>query len=179
MKGVIFNLLEEAVSAEYGSDAWIDLMDIAGLDGSYSSLGCYPDAQLLAIVEHAGGMLAMPPAEVLRWFGRRALPLMAERFPASFDGHHSARSFILSANDMIHPEVRKLYAGAACPRFHFHEAEDGRLAMAYQSQRQLCHLAHGFIDGAAAHFGERIEVDHLTCTHLGDPVCRLALEWAA
>ena len=44
MKGVIFNLLERAVTDEYGADVWDDLIDDAGVGGAYSSLGNYDDA---------------------------------------------------------------------------------------------------------------------------------------
>ncbi|MCW1384139.1 heme NO-binding domain-containing protein [Novosphingobium sp. KCTC 2891] len=179
MKGVIFNVLEDAVVAEHGPDSWADLLDAAGLDGIYSSLGSYPDAELLAIVDRAAATLDQPVPQVLRWFGRKAIPLLAERYPRLFEQHRSARSFVTSVNDIIHPEVRKLYAGAACPHFHFHELDDGRLAMAYRSQRQLCHLAQGFVEGSGDHFAETVAVEHISCVHHGEPVCRLALDWAA
>ena len=75
------------------------------------------------------------------------------------------------------PEVRKLYSGAGCPHFHFDKDDRGRLILGYRSPRQLCHLAHGFIDGATAHFGERAEVEHLMCVHEGAPMCRIAVDW--
>ena len=38
MKGIIYNLLEEVVSAEHGEDTWDALVDAAGVDGIYTSL---------------------------------------------------------------------------------------------------------------------------------------------
>lgn len=44
MKGVVFNVLEQVVSAEHGEDTWDRLLDEADLDGAYTSLGSYEDA---------------------------------------------------------------------------------------------------------------------------------------
>ena len=53
VKGVIFNILEEVVSTQMGEDAWDGLLDAAGLEGAYTSLGSYPDAEILALVSAA------------------------------------------------------------------------------------------------------------------------------
>ena len=39
MKGVVFNLLEEAVEREYGEETWDSLLESAELEGSYASVG--------------------------------------------------------------------------------------------------------------------------------------------
>lgn len=179
MKGVIFNLLEGAVTAEHGEDAWVSLLDLANCDSTFSSLGSYPDAELMGLVDAAAGMLSLPRSEVLRWFGNAAIPMLAELYSGFFTPHRTARGFITSVNDIIHPEVRKLYSGASCPHFHFHDLPDGRLGIAYNSARQLCHLAHGFIEGTSTYYAQAVEVEHLACTHSGDPVCRLGVRWPA
>ena len=178
MKGVIFNLLEEAVLREHGAYAWDSLLEMAGLEGTYTSLGSYPDSEILGLVQAASTALSLPIGEVLRWFGRSAMPMLFERYGEFFTQHRSAQTFVRSVNDIIHPEVRKLYAGAGCPHFHFHDLDDGRVGLAYQSPRQMCRLAHGFIEGAADHFGEVVEIEHLSCMLDSQPVCRLALRWS-
>ena len=178
MKGVIFNLLEEAVVREHGAHAWDALLDMAGVDGTYTSLGSYPDSEIVSLVQAASTAVAQPTDQVLRWFGRSAIPMLYERYGNFFTQHRSAQTFVRSVNDIIHPEVRKLYAGAGCPHFHFHDLEDGRMGLAYQSPRQMCRLAHGFIEGAADHFGEAVAIEHLSCMQEGHPVCRLALRWS-
>ena len=35
MKGIVFNLLEEVVTREYSADTWDDLLEAAGVNGSY------------------------------------------------------------------------------------------------------------------------------------------------
>lgn len=158
MKGVVFNLLEEVVMGSVGADVWDDMLDDAGLLGAYTSLGDYADAEIEALVGAAARRLEMEPGAVLLWFGERAMPLLKARYPALFDAHPSSRSFILSINSIIHPEVRKLYAGAACPFFHFKEDADGALSLRYQSTRRMFDLAHGFVLGAAALWRETVTV---------------------
>jgi hypothetical protein len=178
MKGIVFNLLEEVVSSRHGETAWDNLLDATGLTGAYTSLGSYPDEEIEKLVLAGASALGMSPEEILRWFGRASMPLLANRYPAFFTEQPNARSFILSVNKIIHPEVRKLYSGAHCPFFHFTHGADGALVMAYDSPRKLCALAHGFIEGAGDHFGETLNVEHISCMHRGDPKCLLGIRVA-
>jgi hypothetical protein len=90
MKGVVFNLLEQVVVREYGENVWDDLLDTAGLAGTYTSLGSYPDEEIMSLVAAAAAALKLPPDEVLRWFGRRAMPLLAGHYPVFFTPLHPA-----------------------------------------------------------------------------------------
>jgi len=178
MKGVVFNLLEEVVTRSRGADTWDELLDDAGVTGSYTSLGSYPDENLGKLVMAAAKAMAMKPEDVLRWFGREAMPVLAQRYPVFFAGHASTRPFVLSINDIIHPEVRKVYPGADVPVFDFRDGEDGALLMGYQSARKLCALAQGFIEGAAAHYREHVTFEHIHCMHNGDPKCLFRISFS-
>jgi hypothetical protein len=120
MKGIIFNLVEEVVTEQHGPDTWDALLDAAGLDGSYTSLGNYPDGDLFALVGAASTALGIEAGAVVRSLGEGAIPLLADRFPEFFKPHDNTTSFLLTLNDIIHAEVRKLYPDADLPEFDFH-----------------------------------------------------------
>ena len=178
MKGIVFNLLETLVSGSYGEETWEDLIESAGVGGAYTSLGSYPDEDLFALVGAASTALGQEPSEIVRWFGQGAMPLFAERYPALFAEHSHTRSFVLTLNDIIHPEVRKLYPGAIVPEFDYVSSEPGHLTMDYHSPRKLCALAEGLLLGAGDHFGETVEIEQPLCMHRGDPKCRLAITFS-
>ena len=177
MKGIVFNLLEEVVRRKYGEDAWDDLLDRAAVSGSYTSLGNYSDDEITALVTAASEALGKPSPDVLRWFGQEAMIELSQKYPVFFAPYQSSRAFVLSVNNFIHPEVRKLYSGANCPHFHFKDLEDGTLSMTYRSPRMLCHLAQGFVEGAAAHYGEVVRFHHAMCLHRGDDRCVFEIKW--
>ena len=171
MKGVIFNLAEEVVSARFGDAAWDQVLDSAGLDGAFTSLGNYPDSDLVSLVSAASALLDVPVDEVIRTIGSGALPLLAERYPAFFTPHTSTRPFLLTLNEIIHAEVRKLYPDADVPEFEFDTSDDTWLVMRYRSQRQLCALAEGFVMGAAAHYGQEAVIEQTQCMRDGADSC--------
>lgn len=171
MKGVVFNLLESVVCQVHGEDVWDDLLDRAGVSGSYTSLGNYPDAEMSALVGAAANLLSINEQDVLRWFGRAAMPVLAQRYESFFTSHASTRPFILSLNNIIHPEVRKIYPGADVPEFDFIDTDDGSLMMGYYSARKLCALAEGFVQGAADYYHETCQFEHRQCMHHGDDKC--------
>lgn len=171
MKGIVFNLLEEVVSTEYGPATWDRLLDDAALDGSYTSLGSYDDAEIFGLVAVAAAALQIAPQDVLRWFGRRAMPLLAARYPAFFTGHADTRSFLLTLNGIIHPEVRKLYPGAATPVFDFDTGAADKLVIGYNSERKMCTLAEGFMQGAAEYYHEQAHITQSQCMHDGAAKC--------
>jgi hypothetical protein len=178
VKGIIFNLAEEVVSREHGEVVWDEILDEAGVSGSYTSLGSYPDADLFAIVAAAAALYGMDPGCVLRHVAEGAMPLLAERYPQFFTPHQDACSFVLTLNDIIHPEVRKLYPGAGVPTFTYDRLDAHTVTMGYASERRLCLLAEGFVKGAALHYGQQVELDQPSCMLRGDDECVLRCEFS-
>lgn len=173
MKGIVFNLLEDAVVDEHGSDAWDAILENADATGVYTALGNYPDEELVRLVDAACDLLGAPREVVLRGFGRVALPALAARYPEFLAAHDSARTFLVTLDHTVHREVVKLYPDARPPRFEFDERADDVLVMHYISERRMCSLAEGMIEGAAAHFGETVTLEHPECMHHGADRCTL------
>ena len=177
MKGIVFNLLEQTVTEKYGADTWESLLDGAKVDGAYTAVGSYPDEELIALVETACAALGVEADDLVRWFGRSALPLLAEKYPDFFRAHDNTRSFLLTLNEVIHPEVRKLFPGAYAPSFTFDESIAGELALAYHSHRNLCSFAEGLIEGSADHFGEAVNIEQTECAKRGGEICNLHIRF--
>jgi Haem-NO-binding len=178
MKGIMFNLLEEVVIQERGEAAWDEVLDDAGADGAYTSLGSYPDSELLKLLAAANPDRASPGSD-LRWFGRAAMPLLSRRYPDFFIRHGSTRSFLLTLNEIIHTEVRKIYPGSDVPHFDFDSlSASDQLVLRYQSKRRLCGLAEGLIEGAADYFSERVSIAQTLCMHRGDDKCILVCRFS-
>ncbi|MGZ6752115.1 MAG: heme NO-binding domain-containing protein [Nocardioides sp.] len=118
-----------------------------------------------------------------RHLGRAALAGLAERYPHFFAPHTAVRPFLLTLNDVIHPEVRKLHADAEPPEFWFDDGDGGpsgsTLLVHYRSTRRLCALADGMIQGAARHYGQEAVVEHRACVLEGDDHCVLHTTFAA
>jgi hypothetical protein len=178
VKGIIFNLAEAVVGQVYGEDTWDAILDRAGLDGAWTSLGSYPDEELMRVVGAAAELRKADPNDVVRSIAQGAIPLLAERYPHFFTPHGDARSFVLTLNDIIHPEVRKLYPGADVPNFTHELVGDTGLRMGYQSTRKLCTLAEGFVLGAAVHYGQSAMIEQSACMLRGDEKCVLDVEFS-
>ena len=179
MKGVIFNLAEQVITETYGARMWDDVLHGAGVEGSYTSLGNYPDAQFHALVGAIAERLDVEPQVVVRRVGEGALPLLAARSPDFFDGHTSTHPFLLTLNDIIHPEVRKLYPGADVPNFSFEVPSEHVLVLHYTSPRRLCMLAEGFLHGAARFYADQLTLSHDVCMLHGAPACVLRCTFGA
>lgn len=178
MKGIVFNVLETLVTREHGEDAWDDILDDAGVRGAYTSLGNYDDAELHALVGAAAARSGADPQEVVRWFGREAIPVFAGLYPELFSPHESTREFVLTLNAIIHPEVRKLYPGADVPEFDFDTTDPEVLELGYRSARKLCAFGEGLLQGAALHYGETAHIDQPECLLRGDERCLLRIAFA-
>jgi hypothetical protein len=175
LKGLLFCLLEEVVVSQVGDDAWDAMLDGAGLEGAYTSLGNYPDQDFTKLLGMLAGRIGKSERDALAWFGQRGIPFLAGRYPEFFGSHRTLRPFLLSLNDVIHAEVRKLYPGADVPVFEFESpaGEPGLLLVRYRSKRRLCPLAEGFVAGAADHFREKVAITQSQCMLEGAPECTL------
>jgi len=174
MKGVLLNVVEEAVSREWGEEMWDELLTACDLEGAYTTLGNYSDADLVALASAAADRLASPVDDVMRILGRLCFEPLASRYPAFLEEPTSVREFLPTVDDLIHPEVLKLYPGASVPRFLVRENGDD-LEMDYASVRNMCKLAEGLILGVADHYGESVAVDQPCCKQRGDSRCTIRI----
>jgi hypothetical protein len=173
VKGVIFNLVEDVVRHEHGDDVWDEVVDESGVTGAYTSLGSYPDEDLVAIADTVARRYGATTSDVVRHVGHESIPTLAARYPEFFEPFDEVRSFLLTLNGIIHPEVRKLYPGAVTPEFDIRTDDPHVLELVYRSSRQRCDLAEGLILGAADHFGQVIELSQPLCELRGDDMCLL------
>ncbi|MCH9729505.1 MAG: heme NO-binding domain-containing protein [Actinomycetia bacterium] len=178
MKGVLFNAVEEAVSREWSEDLWDDLLIAADVDGAYTALGNYPDAQLVALANAAAERLSSPVEDVLRTLGRITFEPLFARYGGLMEEPTSLREFLPILEELIHPQVLKLYPGASVPRFVLRE-NGADLELDYVSVRNMCTLAEGLIQGVADHYGETVAVDQPSCKQRGDSRCTIRIKPAA
>jgi predicted hydrocarbon binding protein len=166
------------ITDDHGERVWDEVLEAAGSEGIYTAVGSYADEDLLSLVGTAAGMLDVSADDLVREFGRKAIPHFAERYPQFFTPHDNTRSFILTLNEVIHPEVRKLFPGADVPTFEFALPDERTVELAYVSTRRLCSFAEGLILGATGHYGETVEMRQTSCMKRGDAKCVLRCTFA-
>ena len=171
--GIIFNLLEEAVVRRYGPEAWSAMLAHVGSSG-YLPFDRYPDEDLFVLLEALPVDIETTAPERLRWFGRAAVPLLAERYPMIFAPHRSAESFLLTLNQLLHPGGPPASAQNGPLDLEVLESgPDADLVLGYRSTRRLCALAEGFVFGAADWYGERVRISQPRCMLEGEERCAL------
>ncbi|TDL10232.1 heme NO-binding protein [Mycolicibacterium obuense] len=178
MKGVLFNVVEEVVSHEWGEQMWDNLLLDCNLDGAYTALGNYPDAELVALGRAAAQRLGCSLDDVLRLLGQLAFEPLLARYRSLEEPPESMRAFLPTVNELIHPEVLKLYPGASVPRFALRDDGD-HLELDYVSIRNMCVLAEGLVLGLAGHYGEHVTVDQSRCKQRGDDRCTIRITGAS
>lgn len=181
MKGVVFNVVEEVVTDEFSSDLWDDVIEHADVEGAYTSLGSYPDSELLRIVGAISEIGGVATRDVLRLAGRRGFRHLAGRHLELVDPYDNWRDLLSALDTIIHPEVQKTYPDTDVPRFDaFPDTPPGTgMLLHYRSARQLCALAEGLILGTGDWFSVELQIEQTSCVAHGDELCRLRIDEAS
>jgi hypothetical protein len=93
-------------------------------------------------------------------------------YPAFFAIAPSARDFLLTVETRIHELVRATIPNARPPQLSVSELGSDGVTIDYSSPRQLCVLLRGLAEGTARHYGERSQIEEVTCMRRGDAACR-------
>ncbi len=173
MKGVIFAFLADMVEDKFGLEAWDSILHETNLDGIYVSADTYDDEQLFRLVEAASAKTGIDADDLIRSFGKYSFGKFQQMHPDFCNPNFSLKQFLLTVDNVIHVEVKKLHPDAILPSFKYDEISDNELSMFYNSPRKLCILAEGLIAGAAEFYGTEYELKHDTCMHDGADHCHL------
>lgn len=170
---MLFNVAQEVVDDTLPEATWDRTLAATGLEGAYTSLGDYPDADLTAIVGEISASTGLSPEDVLRHVGQHGYTHLTSRHADLVAGIGDLGSLLHHLEDVIHPEVRKLQPDASPPSFRVTDLGPASWQVEYRSQRHLCALAEGLIQGAAQGFGSSCAVERTRCVADGDDHCRL------
>jgi hypothetical protein len=175
VKGIVLQLLARCARDAFGEPVWREALAQSGLAEPFDPQQLYPDPQFNALVGALAASQGIDAHAAQRWFGERAIAHFHAMAPRLFDQHRDSWSFLLTLNDIIHPQVRRDYPGAGAPDFGYGVDDDGALVLTYHSQRRMCGFAEGLILATLRHYGEPATVRHERCMHHGDPHCEFVL----
>lgn len=177
MQGAVFTAFSDMIIEKMGMEMLDDLIDITEpkSGGIYTAGGNYDDSELFNMVGALSQKTQIPAAELVRAFGQYLFKKLYDSCPTDISNIANLKDFLLSIDNVIHKEVKRLYPNAYLPSFSYEEQPDGALVMYYISERQLCELAEGLMIGASEHFGQPIDLAHPVCMHRGDKHCKIVV----
>lgn len=164
MKGMIFTEFLEMGEETFGLAVMDRILDEVetSTGGSYTAVGNYDPAELVAMVVKLSELTETPVADLLTAFGHRIFGLFTNNYGKFFEEANSAFEFLSGIENYIHVEVRKLYPDAELPTFDYPEASNGNeMVMEYQSTRPLADFALGLVQATVAHYGDDVTVEKI------------------
>lgn len=178
MKGIIFNVLNALVEEKFGEEMWEKTLEKAqpASGGAYTAVASYPDEELFSIVGALSEETKIDPNTLVRVFGEFLGAELIKAYPQFTEGKN-LKEFLLSIDEVVHVEVKKLNPDVHLPRFEYQDVEVDSLSIIYRSSRKLCHLAEGLIEGSAKYFGEKVEQKQSKCMHQGVDHCQLDIRF--
>lgn len=164
MLGLVFTEFAEMVESAFGPDCLDDVYEAADIrhDGAYTAVGNYDHAELVAMVVALSQQTGVPVPELVRTFGRHLMDVFVAGYAHFFEPHAGLFDFLHSVDGIVHREVVKLYEHARPPQLVAETVDADTLRLVYASDRGMGDLAVGLIEGAAAHYGEQIEITRQT-----------------
>lgn len=180
MKGMVFNLLEDFVTENFGDDTLDEIYDQATLQTKepFVGPGMYPDEDFLELVGQICSKLGITPDVASRKFGEYCFPKLSGAHGQFVSRCDNAKDFIKSVDGIVHVEVLKLYPDVELPKFEYPAEESDSLTIEYRSKKKLCFFMEGLIAGCGKHYNENIAIKQEKCYHQGDDHCLFKLKFS-
>jgi len=176
VKGIIFNLLEKLIVEKFGDEIMEEIYDEAELSASappFVGPITYPDSDLYAIISQLSQKTNIPANDLIYEYGKFVFPILIDKYPVFMKNISSPLEFLKTLNNIHHVELKKLYEDAKPPIFKIEAIDNNSAKMHYISERKLCRLVEGLLEGVAHHFEQRVTYHHLQCMKDGHKECIL------
>ena len=160
MKGIVFTEFLEMVEKEFGYDTVDHILTSSELPsgGVYTAVGTYSHGEIVQLVSHLSQKTAIAVPDLLRAFGQYLFNTFVANYKAFFDRADGAFDFLLSIENYIHVEVKKLYPDAELPTFNSIVRDEHTLEMNYHSDRRMADFAEGLIQKCMQYFEEDADI---------------------
>ncbi|MDS0475309.1 heme NO-binding domain-containing protein [Natrinema sp. 1APR25-10V2] len=173
MHGIILKTLQAFVVDTYGEDAWLSIQREADVEEKvYVPVTVYPDGDVYEIARTAGELTDQSPRTILTQYGEWVVPALLETYDLHIDDEWQGLELIANIQQ-FHTSLRtRDMTTLTTPRIRSERLEENRVRITYDSDRKLCDIARGAIQGVAKRFDEELVAEERTCMHEGDDACR-------
>lgn len=177
MHGIILNELKNFVTDTFDETVWHDVCDGAEIDQRmFVPVTTYPDEIVLQLVESATAVSGKDAGELLRPFGRYIVPRLVDTYGVHIDDDWTGLDLISNVEESIHVALRtKVSADFQPPAIDATRVDEDTVVVGYGSDRQLCDVAKGIIDGVGDHYDEEYSVVERECMHDGAERCDIVV----
>lgn len=165
MKGVVFTQFLEMVEDKFGFDASDEMIEKSGVNGVYTQAGNYPPSELFDMVKALSQITGVSVEDLVFTYGEHLFEVLIKIYPEPIKAYNSSFEFISHVEQVVHPEVKKLYPDSDLPSFELVSKDENCLKIIYKSTKPLMDFAKGLMVGCAKHYGENIEVSYDRPTH--------------
>jgi predicted hydrocarbon binding protein len=168
MHGLVLLELQRFMDERYEGKSWLG-------NRTYLTTESYPDSEFTAIVEDAARRAGADVQAVLEQFGEFIAPTLMTVYKPYIQPEWTTLDTLEHTENHIHRAVRLHDPMAAPPRLKVRRVSFQEVVIIYESDRKLCAMAKGIARGVAKHYGERVEINELTCMLRGKPSCTIAV----
>lgn len=162
MKGVLFTEFLGLIEDEFGFEILDQIITKAepklSSKGAYTSVGTYPHAELLALIDALVSTVDAELSGMLQAYAYRLMKSFESSHPKFFSAHDDLFSFLMNVESQMHAGVRKLYPEANPPTLEVRVTGDTSLRLTYNSHRPLAVVVGPLIQAAAKRYKCPVEI---------------------
>ncbi|SDK02671.1 heme NO-binding domain-containing protein [Natronincola ferrireducens] len=161
MKGTVVSTWLNSLRSLFGDEVVNEGINRAGwnVDRIITPLEEIPDDEIFLVFSVIAKKVNKPVEVIWREVGRQNINSFQKWFPSYFE-RYSLKGFLMMMDD-VHSQLTKMIKGANPPRLLAKEIGEKEIEITYQSKRGLFDYFLGLLEGSAAYFDEKIDVNIL------------------
>lgn len=160
MKGVVFTQFLEMVEDKFGFDLTDEMIENSGVSGVYTQAGNYPPSDLFGMVKSLSELTKISVEDLVFTYGEYLFSVLIKIYPEPIKVYDNSFDFIENVENVVHPQVKKLYPDSDLPTFELVSREDNEMKIIYKSTKPLMDFAKGLMIGCSHYYKEDIEVSY-------------------
>lgn len=169
--------LKDFVVDTYDAGTWRQLLEDSGVGYKiYVPVTEYDDGEAMAIVGAAVETTDLSQEELLVAFGEYLVDPLVSTYGVHVDGEWTALELLANVETYIHEALRaKNVSEFTPPDVSAERVDESTVRMVYRSDRGLCQLIPGLLDGIAGHYGTELATTERRCMHEGADHCEFVI----
>ena len=162
MKGVVFTQFVEFIEEKFGFDIVDDMIENSELstNGVFTQAGNYPFEDMFNMVQTLSQSTGIPISDLIHAYGEHLFSILITIYPKPITVYDNTFDFIKHVEEVVHPEVKKLYPDSDLPTFELVEDGNTLMKIKYISSKPLMDFAKGLMHGCAKHYSENISISY-------------------